>query len=139
MFISPFENITSPLLFGAGFQVRYCLTSDVLNGIYIQKSFQILLLLLALVCIPWMLLAKPWYLRRKYLKKVSYGPLSITTCYIFNNPQQHRYHYGVVRYNKEEGIPLIEMDSTGVPAQEKVLKVVYGHEPFSFCSLILGM
>ena len=35
--------------------------------------------------------------------------------------KQHRHHYGVVRYNKEEGIPLIETNSTGgEPVQEKV-------------------
>ncbi|XP_065882677.1 V-type proton ATPase 116 kDa subunit a 1-like isoform X2 [Dysidea avara] len=85
MFISPHQNITSPLLFSEG----------------VQQSFQILLVWLAMVCIPWMLFAKPWYLRRKYLKR-------------------HRHHYGVVRYNKEEGIPLIETNSTGgEPVQEK--------------------
>lgn len=47
----------------------------------LQQGFQTFLLLLALACVPWMLLVKPFLLRQEHLGKIKLGgdtePLSV--------------------------------------------------------------
>jgi hypothetical protein len=56
--------------------IRYVIKCDVVIVVFAfsgEREFQSLLVIVAVICVPWMLLAKPLLIRRAYKQKMATG------------------------------------------------------------------